>query len=118
MTAESCTRRKQTALLLLVLALQVVSQNSGLLAPLAVDAVLSIADPATDNNADLNNIKVVQKLGGTVDDTELIQGLVFSQKISKAAGGPTRMQNAKIAVLQFCLSPPKTDVSGPLHDKT
>lgn len=89
---------------------KVVSQNSNLLAPLAVDAVMSIADPATENNADLNNIKVVQKLGGTVDDTELIQGLVFSQKISKAAGGPMRMQNAKIAVLQFCLSPPKTDI--------
>jgi hypothetical protein len=38
--------------------LQVVSQNSGLLAPLAVDAVLHIADPATESNADLNNIKV------------------------------------------------------------
>jgi len=71
---------------------------------------MSIADPATETNADLNNIKVVQKLGGTVDDTELIQGLVFSQKISKAAGGPMRMPNAKIAVVQFCLSPPKTDI--------
>uniref|UniRef100_A0A7S0Y676 T-complex protein 1 subunit delta n=2 Tax=Hemiselmis andersenii TaxID=464988 RepID=A0A7S0Y676_HEMAN len=89
---------------------KVVSQNSSLLAPLAVDAVMSIADPATETNADLNNIKVVQKLGGTVDDTELIQGLVFSQKISKAAGGPMRMPNAKIAVVQFCLSPPKTDI--------
>jgi hypothetical protein len=37
----------------------VVSQNSGLLAPLAVDAVLHIADPATECNADLNNIKVL-----------------------------------------------------------
>ncbi len=39
--------------------MQVVSQNSGLLAPLAVDAVLHIADPATESNADLNNIKVL-----------------------------------------------------------
>ena len=105
------------------------SQNSGLLAPLAVEAVLHIADPATESNADLNNIKVffpryqfprcvnesmrwqvVRKLGGTVDDTELIQGLVFTQKAAKSAGGPSRMPNAKIAVLQFQLSPPKTDI--------
>jgi len=86
---------------------KVVAQNSALLAPLAVDAVMRIAD---QDNADLNNIKVVQKLGGTVDDTEMIEGLVFTQKMSKAAGGPTRIPNAKIAVLQFQLSPPKTDI--------
>jgi T-complex protein 1 subunit delta len=54
--------------------------------------------------------QVVRKLGGTVDDTELIQGLVFTQKAAKSAGGPSRMANAKIAVLQFQLSPPKTDI--------
>ncbi|MCI94426.1 cytosolic chaperonin, partial [Trifolium medium] len=27
-----------------------------------------------------------------------------------AAGGPTRMENAKIAVIQFQISPPKTDI--------
>ena len=52
----------------------------------------------------------MRKLGGTVDDTELVQGLVFTQKASKSAGGPSRMPNAKIAVLQFQLSPPKTDI--------
>eukprot|EP00960_Hanusia_phi_P043058 755848-Hanusia_phi.AAC.4 len=88
---------------------KVVSQNSSLLAPLAVDAVMKIADPL-DNNADLNMIRVVRKLGGTVDDTELVDGIVFTQKAAKGAGGPTRVQNAKIAVLQFQLSPPKTDI--------
>lgn len=50
-------------------------------------------------------------MGGTVDDTELIEGLVFTQKASRKAGGPSRIANAKIALLQFCISPPKTDVS-------
>jgi T-complex protein 1 subunit delta len=53
---------------------------------------------------------VVRKLGGTVDDTEMVDGLVFTQKASKSAGGPTRIQKAKIAVIQFQLSPPKTDI--------
>jgi T-complex protein 1 subunit delta len=88
---------------------KVVSQNSALLAPLAVDAVRHIANKE-DSNADLNMIRVVRKLGGTVDDTEMVEGLVFAQKASSGAGGPTTIKDAKIAVLQFQLSPPKTDI--------
>ena len=44
--------------------------------------------------------KVVKKLGGTVDDTEGFEGLVFAQKVAKVAGGPSRVEKAKIAVLQ------------------
>ena len=54
----------------------IVSQNSHLLAPIAVDAVLKVIDPATATNVDLRDIKIVTKIGGTVDDTELIEGLV------------------------------------------
>lgn len=89
---------------------KVVSQNSDILAPMAVDSVLKIIDKE-DDNVDLRNIRVNMKLGGTVDDSELIDGLVFTeQKVSHFAGGPTRMENAKIALIQFCLSAPKTDL--------
>ena len=54
--------------------MQVVSQNSHLLAPIAVDAVMKVIDPATATNVDLRDIKIVKKIGGTVDDTELIEG--------------------------------------------
>eukprot|EP00164_Ancoracysta_twista_P000470 GFYU01000629.1.p1 GENE.GFYU01000629.1~~GFYU01000629.1.p1 ORF type:complete len:534 (+),score=162.71 GFYU01000629.1:28-1629(+) len=89
---------------------KVVSQHSKLLAPIAVDSVLKVVNPEIENNVDLRDIKVVTKLGGTVDDTEMIDGLVFAQKASHQAGGPTRVQNAKIGLIQFCLSPPKTDI--------
>ncbi|KAL5726601.1 T-complex protein 1 subunit delta [Ranunculus cassubicifolius] len=89
---------------------KVVSQYSTLLAPLAVDAVLSVVDPAKPDLIDLRDVKIVKKLGGTVDDTELIKGLVFDKKVSHSAGGPTRVENAKIAVIQFQISPPKTDI--------
>ncbi|KAH0470376.1 hypothetical protein IEQ34_000099 [Dendrobium chrysotoxum] len=89
---------------------KVVSQYSSLLAPLAVDAVLSVVDPEHPDLVDLRDIKIVKKLGGTVDDTELIRGLVFDKKVSHTAGGPTRVENAKIAVIQFQISPPKTDI--------
>ncbi|KAJ4770346.1 T-complex protein 1 subunit delta [Rhynchospora pubera] len=89
---------------------KVVSNYSSLLSPLAVDAVLSILDPNNPSLVDLRDIKIVKKLGGTIDDTELIKGLVFDKKASHAAGGPTRVENAKIAVIQFQISPPKTDI--------
>merc|ERR1711934_234026 len=59
---------------------------------------------------DLGTIKVVKQVGGTVDDTELVDGIVFAQGAKKAAGGPTRVENAKVGLIQFCLSAPKTDM--------
>jgi len=90
---------------------KVVSANSDVLAPMAVDAVLKIIDKENDTNVDLNNIKVSMKLGGTVDDSELIDGLCFTEnQVSHFAGGPTRITDAKIGVIQFCMSAPKTDL--------
>ena len=58
---------------------KVVSQNSDILAPVAVDAVLNIIDPDKSDNVDLNDIRIVKQLGGTVDDTELVPGIVFEK---------------------------------------
>ncbi|XP_043482382.1 T-complex protein 1 subunit delta [Leptopilina heterotoma] len=88
---------------------KVVSQHSGILAPLAVDAVLKVTEPGRENSVDLKDIKVIKKLGGTIEDTELIDGLVFTQKSSNV-NGPRRIEKAKIGLIQFCLSPPKTDM--------
>jgi T-complex protein 1 subunit delta len=89
---------------------KVVSASSEDLAPLAVDTVLSIINPATATNVDLSNVKVVKALGGTIDETELVPGLVFTNKVSHVAGSPSRVAGAKIALIQFCLSAPKTDI--------
>lgn len=45
-----------------------------------------------------------------MDDTELVEGLVLDQR-SAGGGGPTRVEKAKIGLIQFCISPPKTDVN-------
>ena len=67
---------------------------------MAVDSVLRIIDKDTDTNVDLKNIKVSMKIGGTVDDSELIDGLCFvNNKVSHFAGGPTRVENAKIGLI-------------------
>jgi T-complex protein 1 subunit delta len=89
---------------------KVVSQYASVISPIAVDAVLRVIDPKVATNVDLRDIKVVKKLGGTVEDTELVNGIVFTQKAAHAAGGPTRATNAKVGLIQFCLSPPKTNM--------
>jgi len=90
---------------------KVVSQNTDLLAPIAVDSVLGIIeDRDTVTNVDLRDIRMVEQMGGTIDDTELVNGLVFNKGSTKSAGGPSQISNAKIALIQFCLSAPKTDM--------
>uniref|UniRef100_A0A452EKD2 T-complex protein 1 subunit delta n=1 Tax=Capra hircus TaxID=9925 RepID=A0A452EKD2_CAPHI len=87
---------------------KVVSQYSSLLSPMSVDAVMKVIDPATATSVDLRDIKIVKKLGGTIDDCELVEGLVLTQKVANS--GITRVEKAKIGLIQFCLSAPKTDM--------
>ncbi|OII78143.1 TCP-1 CPN60 chaperonin family protein [Cryptosporidium andersoni] len=110
---------------------KIVSHNAQHLAGIAVDAVIGIAKDSNlkaittesgdlcdsysgvkvTKTVDLRNIRIVKKLGGTIDDTELVDGLILhQQKVSRTAGGPTCVQNAKIGLIQFCLSSPKTDI--------
>lgn len=90
---------------------KIVSQHSSLLGPIAVDAVLKTIDQRTADNVDLKNIRIIKKLGGTIEDTEMVDGLVLNQPIVKSGGGPTRVEKARIGLIQFQLSAPKPDVS-------
>ncbi len=89
---------------------KIVSQHSNLLGPMAVDAVLKTIDQKTADNVDLKNIRIVKKVGGTIEDSEMIDGLVLNQPVVKSGGGPARMEKARIALIQFQLSPPKPDM--------
>lgn len=39
---------------------------------------MKVVDIDRDYNVDLTNIKIAKKLGGTVEDTMLVEGLCFS----------------------------------------
>jgi T-complex protein 1 subunit delta len=90
---------------------KIVSQYSGLIAPMCVNAVTKTIDLKTATNVDLNNIRIVKKVGGTIEDSEMVEGLVLTQGVLKNGGGPIRMEKARIGLIQFQLSPPKPDVS-------
>ena len=97
---------------------KVVSNYSEILAPLAVDAVLKLVKNGEiyHDDVDLKDIRVSKKLGGTIEDTKLVDGIVFpDNKISKAAGGPSKIENPKIGLIQFCISHPKTDMDSTLQ---
>jgi T-complex protein 1 subunit delta len=87
---------------------KVVSLYSSTIAPIVVDAVLAVANREA-SSVDLNDIKIIRKLDGTVEDTELVHGVVFDKRFAHKASGESRMEKAKIGLIQFCLSPPKTD---------
>ncbi|ODQ66514.1 T-complex protein 1 [Nadsonia fulvescens var. elongata DSM 6958] len=89
---------------------KIVSQYSSFLAPMAVESVLKIIDIKTATNVDLNDIRIIKKVGGTIEDTELVDGLVLTQTAIKSAGGPARIEKARIGLVQFQLSPPKPDM--------
>lgn len=88
---------------------KIVSQEPKL-AEMAVDSVLKIINPKTAENVDLHHIRVLKKQGGTLDDSEMVDGLVLQQQVIKSANGPTRVEKARIAMVQFQLSPPKPDM--------
>lgn len=75
------------------------------LAEIAVKAVLSVADlERKDVNLDL--IKVEGKVGGKLEDTELIYGIVVDKDMSHPQM-PKEIQDAKIAILTCPFEPPK-----------
>ncbi|ORY04015.1 T-complex protein 1 subunit delta [Clohesyomyces aquaticus] len=77
---------------------------------MAVDSVLKVIDAKTADNVDLKNIRIVKKAGGTIEESEMVDGLVLNQQVVKSAGGPTQKEKAKIGLIQFQLSPPKPDM--------
>ena len=88
---------------------KIVSQYSSVLAPIAVSAVTRLLSP-TSSNVDLRDIRLVKKVGGTIEDTELIEGLALKQVAITSAGGPSRIEKARIGLIQFQLSSPKPDM--------
>jgi T-complex protein 1 subunit delta len=90
---------------------KVVSQYSWLLAPMAVSAVRKVIDPTKATNVDLRDIKIIKKMGATVEESEMTEGVFIDNKVvNSAAGAPTRIEKAKIGLIQFQISPPKTDM--------
>lgn len=94
---------------------KLVSEDSDILTPLVVDAILSIATKKGDEySVDLDNLKVEKKAGASIQDTQLIQGIVLDKEIVNS-GMPTKIDNAHIALLNTALEIEKTETSAEIR---
>ena len=94
---------------------KLVSEDSGNLSKFVVDAILNIATKKEQKyTVDLDNIKVEKKAGGSIQDTSLIRGIVLDKEIVHS-GMPTKIEKAKIALINAALEVEKTEISAEIR---
>ncbi|MCK5298510.1 MAG: thermosome subunit, partial [Candidatus Heimdallarchaeota archaeon] len=90
---------------------KVVASEKDLIAKISVDAVLQITEDRNGKKiADLDWIKVVQKAGKALKDTELIKGVLLDKEVVHP-GMPKSITSAKIALIDDNIEIQKTEFS-------
>lgn len=84
---------------------KIVSKAHDQFAQIAVDAVLSVAD-LERKDVDFELIKVDGKVGGALEDTLLVKGVVVDKDFSHPQM-PSEVRDAKLAILTCAFEPPK-----------
>ncbi|MGB9841349.1 MAG: thermosome subunit beta [Candidatus Bathyarchaeales archaeon] len=84
-------------------------------AKLVVDAVKQVAEEADGKyKADIDLIKVVKKHGKSLEETELIKGIVIDKEVASSQM-PKLVENAKIALLNTKLEIEKTEFDAKIN---
>lgn len=83
------------------------------LAKLAVEAVRTVINPET-KTVEKDDIKIEKKQGGSIDDTELIKGIVIDKEIAHS-GMPKKVKDAKIALLDCALEVKDTETNAEIR---
>ncbi|MDD1768125.1 MAG: TCP-1/cpn60 chaperonin family protein [Methanomassiliicoccales archaeon] len=85
------------------------------MADLSVEAVTMVAEKVDGKMAvDLDNIQVVKKQGGSMDDTEMIRGIIIDKEPVHPAM-PKKVENAKIALVDAALEIKKTEIDAKIE---
>jgi len=94
---------------------KLVSEDSTMLSKLVVDAILQVSEKQGESNkVDLDNIKVEKKAGGSIRNTSLIKGIVLDKEVVHS-GMPTKIEKAKIALVNAPLEIEKTEMSAEIR---
>jgi len=94
---------------------KLVSEDSNMLSKLVVDAILQVSEKQGESNkVDLDNIKVEKKAGGSIRNTSLIKGIVLDKEVVHS-GMPTKIEKAKIALVNAPLEIEKTEMSAEIR---
>ncbi len=94
---------------------KLISEDSDVLSKVVVDAILRVATKKAETySIDLENIKVEKKAGGSITDTQIIKGIVLDKEVVHS-GMPTKIEKAKIALLNSALEIEKTEMSSEIR---
>ncbi|KAA0000707.1 MAG: thermosome subunit [Thermoplasmata archaeon] len=94
---------------------KVAAANKEMLAEIAYKAVTSVAEEVNgEMKVDIDNIKVEKKQGGSVEDTELINGIILDKE-RVHPDMPTVVKDAKILLLNTALEVKKTEVDAQIR---
>ena len=94
---------------------KLISEDSDMLSKLVVDAILQVVEKQGESNkVDLDNIKVEKKAGGSIRNTSLIKGIVLDKEVVHS-GMPTKIEKAKIALVNSALEIEKTEMSAEIR---
>ena len=94
---------------------KLISEDSDSLSKIVVDAILKITKTKDGKSTvDLDNIKVEKKAGGSIQSTALVKGIILDKEIVHS-GMPTKIQSAKIALVNSALEVEKTEMSAEIR---
>ncbi len=94
---------------------KLISEDSDMLSKLVVDSILQVVEKeAEGHKVDLDNIKVEKKAGGSIRNTQFIKGIVLDKEVVHS-GMPTKIEKAKIALLNSALEIEKTEMSAEIR---
>ncbi|HYB77503.1 MAG TPA: thermosome subunit beta, partial [Thermoplasmata archaeon] len=83
---------------------------------IAVKAVTAVAQAKGEGgyDVDLDNIQLIKKQGGSMADTQLIEGVIVDKE-KVHSGMPTRVESPKIALLDAALEIKKTEIDAKIE---
>ncbi len=100
------------------MASKLVAENRDMLADIAVDAILYVAQKVGEEyRADLDDIMVEKKPGESMTDTKLIKGIILDKEVVHP-GMPKRVEKAKIVLLDMALEIEKTEFDAKINIET
>jgi len=92
-----------------------VSFNRDQLGEIAVKAVTAVAEKkGTGFYVDIDNVQLIKKQGGSMADTQLIEGVIVDKE-KVHSGMPARVENPKIALLDAALEIKKTEIDAKIE---
>ncbi|HXW02691.1 MAG TPA: thermosome subunit beta, partial [Nitrosarchaeum sp.] len=94
---------------------KLVRKDSAGLAELIVKAVIAVSEKEGEKfTVDIDDIKVEKKAGGSINDSNLIQGIVLDKEIVNG-GMPKKIVDAKIALINKALEISKTETDAKIN---